>query len=84
MFFSYFMYTYYEYVIFFFLCCFLSSFVLLLCIIFANQNLYYEKNTGYECGFNPFSDARDPFNIKFFLIAILFILFDIELLFFFP
>lgn len=84
MYFNYFIYSYYEYIYFFFLCCFLSIFILLLCLLIANNNFYFEKNIGYECGFNPFSDARDPFNIKFFLIAILFILFDIEVLFFFP
>jgi NADH-quinone oxidoreductase subunit A len=40
--------------------------------------------TGYECGFDPFSDARDPFNIKFYLVSILFIIFDVEIIFFFP
>lgn len=43
-----------------------------------------DKTVGYECGFDPFSDARDPFSIKFYLISILFILFDIETIFFFP
>jgi NADH-quinone oxidoreductase subunit A len=52
--------------------------------IIANQKLYTEKVLGYECGFDPFSDARDPFHIKFYLICILFILFDIEVVFFFP
>lgn len=44
----------------------------------------YEKISSYECGFDAFSDARDPFDIKFYLIGILFIIFDIEVLFFFP
>jgi NADH-quinone oxidoreductase subunit A len=52
--------------------------------IVANQKLYTEKVLGYECGFDPFSDARDPFHIKFYLISILFIIFDIEVVFFFP
>jgi len=52
--------------------------------IVANQKLYAEKVVGYECGFDPFSDARDPFHIKFYLISILFIIFDIEVVFFFP
>lgn len=43
-----------------------------------------DKTIGYECGFDPFSDARDPFSIKFYLVSILFILFDIEIIFFFP
>ncbi len=56
----------------------------MLCYIIADHNWYSEKLTGYECGFDPFSDARDPFDIKFYLVSILFILFDIELLYFFP
>jgi len=46
--------------------------------------LYLDKVSGYECGFDPFSDAREQFNIKFYLVSILFIIFDIELVFFFP
>ena len=67
MYFIYFIYTYYEFFFFFFFCAGLSSLLFALCFFIANQNMYYEKVTGYECGFNPFSDARDPFNIKFFL-----------------
>lgn len=58
--------------------------MMLACYLISSSNLYYEKLTGYECGFDPFSEARDPFEIKFYLISILFILFDIELLYFFP
>ena len=43
----------------------------------------YDKVSGYECGFDAFSDARDPFDVKFYLIGILFIIFDVELVFFF-
>lgn len=50
----------------------------------AHQEFSYEKISGYECGFEAFSDAREPFDIKFYLIAILFIIFDVEVLFFFP
>ena len=63
------------------LICFLMLF---LCYVISSPNLYYEKLTGYECGFDPFSEARDPFEIKFYLVSILFILFDIELMYFFP
>jgi NADH-quinone oxidoreductase subunit A len=44
----------------------------------------FEKNAAYECGFNPFGDARIKFEISFYLIGILFIIFDIELLYLFP
>lgn len=43
-----------------------------------------EKNSPYECGFDPFSDARMPFDVRFYLVAILFIIFDLETAFLFP
>ena len=43
-----------------------------------------EKVTIYECGFTPFSDSRQKFEVRFFLVGILFILFDLELSFLFP
>lgn len=43
-----------------------------------------EKLSAYECGFNPFDDARMKFDIRFYLVAILFIIFDLEVAFLFP
>lgn len=43
-----------------------------------------EKCSSYECGFHPFEDTRQKFNIRFYLVAILFIIFDIEVIFLFP
>jgi NADH-quinone oxidoreductase subunit A len=43
-----------------------------------------EKLSAYECGFNPFDDARSRFDIRFYLVAIRFILFDLEASFLFP
>jgi NADH-quinone oxidoreductase subunit A len=43
-----------------------------------------EKLSSYECGFEAFSDARIPFDVKFYLISILFIIFDLEIAFLFP
>jgi NADH-quinone oxidoreductase subunit A len=43
-----------------------------------------EKLSPYECGFDPFSDARGKFDIRFYLVAILFIIFDLEIAFLFP
>lgn len=51
---------------------------------FIKNEYLYEKISLYECGFDAFSEARDPFDVKFYFIAILFIIFDIEILFFFP
>lgn len=43
-----------------------------------------EKLSPYECGFSPFDDARQKFDVKFYLVGILFIIFDIEVSFLFP
>ena len=43
-----------------------------------------EKLSSYECGFEPYEDTRDKFDVKFCLVAILFILFDIEVVFLLP
>jgi NADH-quinone oxidoreductase subunit A len=43
-----------------------------------------EKVSAYECGFNPFDDARMKFDVRFYLVAILFIIFDLEVAFLFP
>ena len=48
------------------------------------QDLTFEKISAYECGFQPFNDARGLFEVRFYLIGILFILFDLELIFLFP
>lgn len=43
-----------------------------------------EKVSVYECGFDPFADSRQKFEVRFFLVAILFIIFDLEISFLFP
>jgi NADH-quinone oxidoreductase subunit A len=70
--------------------CFLSIAVVLALIIvtlsylLAIQNPETEKLSVYECGFEPYEDARNIFDVKFYLIAILFIIFDIETMFLLP
>lgn len=44
----------------------------------------FEKLSAYECGFIPVGDARQPFHVRFYLIGILFLLFDLEVIFLFP
>lgn len=44
----------------------------------------YQKRSAYECGFDAFSDARSKFDVRFYLVAILFIIFDLEIAFLFP
>jgi NADH-quinone oxidoreductase subunit A len=43
-----------------------------------------EKLSPYECGFDPFGDTRHQFDVRFYLVAILFIIFDLEISFLFP
>lgn len=50
----------------------------------ATQNPDTEKLSSYECGFDPYEDARNTFEVRFYLVAILFIIFDLEAVFFFP
>ncbi len=52
--------------------------------ILAPSNPDPEKNSAYECGFNAFDDARMKFDVRFYLVAILFIIFDLEIAFLFP
>lgn len=62
----------------------ISALLIALSYLIALQNMDLEKTSGYECGFDPFNDARDPFYIQFYIIALLFIIFDIEVIFFVP
>lgn len=50
----------------------------------AKVNGDREKLSQYECGFDAFDDARQPFDIRFYLVSILFIIFDLEIAFLFP
>ncbi|WP_158968367.1 NADH-quinone oxidoreductase subunit A [Chachezhania sediminis] len=53
-------------------------------ILIAVRNPDPEKVSAYECGFNAFDDARMKFDIRFYLVSILFIIFDLEIAFLFP
>lgn len=52
--------------------------------LFAPNNPGSEKNSPYECGFPAFENSRIPFDVRFYLVAILFIIFDLETAFFVP
>jgi NADH-quinone oxidoreductase subunit A len=53
-------------------------------LLSARQKPYAEKVSSYECGFEPFDDARRRFDVRYYLVAILFIIFDLEVAFLFP
>lgn len=71
-------------IVFFVLVILISSILMIVSFLLANQSGGVEKLSPYECGFEPFEDARTFFDINFYLIALLFLLFDIEVLFLFP
>ncbi len=69
---------------FFFIFLIFLLLLLVLAFVVSLKSYDVEKNSPYECGFNPFEDAREPFEIQFYLVAILFIIFDLEISFLFP
>ncbi|MEQ8344793.1 MAG: NADH-quinone oxidoreductase subunit A [Sneathiellaceae bacterium] len=62
----------------------LATLLIFLPFVTAKQNPDPEKVSTYECGFEPFSDSRRQFDVRFYLVAILFIIFDLEVAFLFP
>ena len=63
---------------------FLASLIFFLSFRLGSFNPDTEKLSAYECGFVPYEDARNTFDVKFYLVAILFLIFDLEAAFFFP
>ena len=58
--------------------------LILAAVVLAVRNPDPEKVSAYECGFNAFDDARMKFDVRFYLVSILFIIFDLEIAFLFP
>ena len=58
--------------------------LMLSALVIAVRNPDPEKVSAYECGFNAFDDARMKFDVRFYLVSILFIIFDLEIAFLFP
>jgi NADH-quinone oxidoreductase subunit A len=71
-------------VIFMALCLVIGLALMLSAFIIAIRKPDPEKVSPYECGFEPFDDARMKFDVRFYLVAILFIIFDLEVAFLFP
>lgn len=64
---------------------FAIAFILVgLSYLIAEQSPYLEKISAYECGFEPFEDAREKFKVSFYIVAILFLIFDVEIVYLFP
>jgi len=62
----------------------ISAALIFLSIFFVYQKPEKEKMSAYECGFNPYGDARNTFEVQYFLVGILFIIFDLEIGYIFP
>jgi NADH-quinone oxidoreductase subunit A len=62
----------------------LGLLMLSLGFLFGRGRKTKAKLSPYECGFDPFEDARIPFDVRYYLVAILFIIFDLEIAFLFP
>lgn len=63
---------------------FLGLIIYLLSIFLVERFVDLEKVSVYECGFEPFEDTRGMFDVKFYLVAILFVIFDLEVVYLFP
>ena len=75
---------YFTIILFLFIAGGLSFAFVVVNFFFSPSNPDPEKLSAYECGFEPFSDSRIEFDIRFYLVAILFIIFDLEIAFLFP
>ena len=75
---------YLSIIIFIFVALGLSVGFVVLNYLFSPKKPDAEKLSAYECGFEPFNDSRMEFDIRFYLVAILFIIFDLEIAFLFP
>ena len=67
---------------------FILSFLVLLILMLSFLNKNFQKSqakiSSYECGFEPFGDARTRFDVQFYLLGILFLVFDLEIIFLYP
>ena len=63
---------------------FFAILIFSLSYFFIRKSYDPEKISPYECGFDPFGDARLRFNVKFYLVSLLFVIFDLEVVFLFP
>ena len=75
---------YLSIIIFIFVALGLSIGFIVLNFLFSPRKPDHEKLSAYECGFEPFGDSRMEFDVRFYLVAILFIIFDLEIAFLFP
>ena len=75
---------YFSIILFLLIALMISLAFIFLNFMLSPKNPDPEKLSAYECGFEPFNDSRMEFDVRFYLVAILFIIFDLEIAFLFP
>ena len=75
---------YFSIILFLIIALILSFGFIVINFLFSPKKPDPEKLSAYECGFEPFNDSRMEFDVRFYLVAILFIIFDLEIAFLFP
>ena len=75
---------YFRLMIFAFVSMLIVFILLLLSYIVSPKNINVEKLSAYECGFEPFDESRKSFDIQFYIVGVLFLIFDLEVAFLFP
>ncbi len=75
---------YFSIIVFLLIALGLSFLFIIINFVLSPKNPDPEKLSAYECGFEPFNDSRMQFDVRFYLVAILFIIFDLEIAFLFP
>ena len=81
---SEFLKDYFPIILFLLISLLLSFGFIIVNFLFSPKNPDPEKLSAYECGFEPFEDSRMKFDVRYYLVAILFIIFDLEIAFLFP
>ena len=76
--------NYLPILVFMAIACVVSVAMILGSLLLGKQSPDSEKNSAYECGFDAFQDARNKFDVRFYLVCLLFIIFDLEIAFLFP
>ena len=79
-----FLLNYLPIIVFIAVACVMATAMIVMSFVVGKQKPDADKNAAYECGFDAFDDARSRFDVRFYLVAILFIIFDLEIAFLFP
>ena len=81
---NYYIVSYYAILFYLFVSLFIAGLIFVLSYMLIKKNSYVEKLIPYECGFEPYEDTRNIFNVQFYLVALLFLIFDLESLYLYP